>query len=130
MSTSDEYLDWLRELLAPMGHISIRRMFGGAGVQVDGHMIAIVVDETLWLKVDDGNRAEFESLDLPRFNYQRLGRTVAMNFYQPPEEALESPPEMLRWARSALGEALRSGAVARPKTVRTLNKRRHRPPRH
>lgn len=111
-TTSDEYLDWLRELLAPLGHTTIRRMFGGAGVQVDGHMIAIVVDETLWLKADDGNRAEFEVLELPRFHYQRLGKTVAMNFYQPPEEALESPPELLRWARSALAAALRSGSSA------------------
>ena len=102
-ATSNEDLDGLRELLAPLGRISIRRMFGGASVQVDGHMIAIVVDETLWLKVDDGNRAEFETLGLPRFYYERLGKTVAMNFYQPPEDALESTPEMLRWAKSALG---------------------------
>ena len=46
-TTSDEYLDWLRELLAPLGHTTIRRMFGGAGVEVDGHMFAIVVEETL-----------------------------------------------------------------------------------
>ena len=114
-TTGDAYLGWLRDLLAPLGRISIRRMFDGASVQVDGHMIAIAVDETLWLKVDDGNRAEFETLGLPRFYYERLGKTVAMNFYQPPEDALESTPEMLRWAKSALGAALRSGVAAKPR---------------
>jgi DNA transformation protein len=120
MSVSAGYLDWLRESLAPLGAITVRRMFGGAGVQVDGHMIGIVVDDTLWFKVDDGNRAEFETRNLPRFHYERLGKTVAMNFYQPPEEALESPPELLRWARSAFSAALRSGQVAR----RTRQRRR------
>ncbi|MDE2585460.1 MAG: TfoX/Sxy family protein, partial [Betaproteobacteria bacterium] len=65
MAVSREYLDYLLESLAPLGRVVAKRMFGGTGLFLDGLMFAIVIDDQLWLKADDRNRAEFTALDLP-----------------------------------------------------------------
>ncbi|HJW04818.1 MAG TPA: TfoX/Sxy family protein [Azospira sp.] len=114
MGVSREYVDYLLESLMPLGRVMAKRMFGGAGLFLDGLMFAIVIDDQLWLKADDANRAEFTALDLPPFTYQRQGKVTAMNFYRAPDEALDAPHALLPWARSAFGAALRGAAAKAP----------------
>ena len=47
MVASETYADFLREQLAPLGRLSLRRMFGKTGVFCDGVMLAMVRDNTL-----------------------------------------------------------------------------------
>lgn len=109
MSTSSEYLDYLRELFAPLGTIRSKRMFGGAGIYCDEIFFALVVSDVLYLKVDAENRAEFEREGLEPFSYEAQGRErVTMSYYRAPDEALDSPALMQPWARSALAAALRA----------------------
>lgn len=110
MAVSKEYLDYLLEILVPLGPVVGKRMFGGAGLYLDGRMFAIVVEDQLWLKADAENRGEFESRELPQFTYLRQGKPTAMGFYRAPDEALESAALLLPWARSAAGAALRAAA--------------------
>ena len=42
MREVDAFREWLRELLEPVGRVSVRRMFGGHGVYIDGLFVAIV----------------------------------------------------------------------------------------
>ena len=42
--------DWLHDLFEPVGPITIRRMFGGAGIYRDGIMFALVSDGEVYLK--------------------------------------------------------------------------------
>ena len=60
MATSTAEIDHLLELLAPLGAVTSRRMFGGWGLYVDGLMLAIVVDGEPLLKVDAMSREQFE----------------------------------------------------------------------
>lgn len=113
MAVSREYLDYLLESLGPLGRVVAKRMFGGAGLFLDGRMFAIVIDDQLWLKADSINRGEFTALELPAFTYQRQGKITAMNFYRAPDEALDAPHALLPWARSAFDAALRASAGKR-----------------
>ncbi len=80
-----------------------------------GSSSRIVIDDTLYLKTDDGNRAEFAALGLEPFVYtSRDGERTAMSYRRAPEEALENPDAMAHWLRSAMGASLRA-AAARPK---------------
>jgi len=45
MTASDSFADFLREQLAGVGHVTLRRMFGKTGVFCDGLMLAMVRDE-------------------------------------------------------------------------------------
>jgi DNA transformation protein len=109
MPVSRDYLDWLCELLAPLGTIRSKRMFGGAGLYCDELFFAIVIDDVLYLKANDESRADFEREGLEPFSYEAKGKRMSMSYYRAPDEALESPALMLPWARKALGAALRAG---------------------
>lgn len=108
MSFSLEFKEHLLDLLAPLGPVQAKRMFGGGGLYLDGTMFALVVDDVLYLKADDENRAEFEAMGAPPFTYERQGKTLALSYFQAPEECLDDPEDLLAWARSAWGAARRS----------------------
>lgn len=103
-----EFADYLKELFADLGPISVRKMFGGYGVYHDGLMFGLVDDDTLYLKADELSAAYFESKGLPRFEYQKGAKIVKMSYYLAPEEILENPEEALIWARRAYDAALRA----------------------
>ena len=48
MSGRDALAETLLELLAPLGPVQIRRMFGGSGVFLDGLMFGLVVGRLRW----------------------------------------------------------------------------------
>ena len=118
MKAHNEFVDHVLELCAPLGRVSARGMFGGHGIFLDGLMFAIVVDDTLYLKTDEQNVAEFKELDLEPFTYARKGKTASLNYYRAPEEALDAPHVMLPWARSAFSAVLRAH-VKKPATARS-----------
>ena len=53
--------------------MSVRRLFGGAGLYVDGVMFAILSKDVIYLKADDGTRAAFEREGCAPFSYQAKG---------------------------------------------------------
>ena len=59
MVASDSFAEFLREQLAPVGRVTMRRMFGKTGVFCDGLMFGMVTENMLYLRVDDHNRAAF-----------------------------------------------------------------------
>lgn len=107
---SDDFVDYVMELLGPFGTVGARRMFGGHGVYLDGLMFAIVFGDTLYLKADEMNRIEFEQARCEIFGYARKGKRATLNFFRAPEDAMESPERMLPWARTAYAAALRANA--------------------
>jgi hypothetical protein len=52
MVASDGYAEFLREQLAPLGRVTMRRMFGKTGVFCDGVMLGMVTENTLYFRVD------------------------------------------------------------------------------
>lgn len=123
MATSTAEIDHLLELLAPLGAVSARRMFGGWGLYVDGPMLAIVVDGELLLKVDEDSRAMFEQAGCRPFIYRARGREIPMSYWSVPDEALDSPDAMRPWALLAQQAALRK-PVGKPRRRRA---RKHPP---
>jgi DNA transformation protein len=110
-----DFIDYVTELLLPMGHIRCKRMFGGTGIYINDLFCAIVVADTLYFKGDALNEAEFRAEDCPQFTYLKEGVEFAMRYYQVPEQALDNSNEMLRWARLGLAAALRKSAGTKSK---------------
>jgi DNA transformation protein and related proteins len=115
MAPSADFLDFLNDQLRGLGHITTRRMFSGAGVYCDGMIFALILRDTLYFKVDDGNRGAFEAEGLQPFSYDGRGKRVELPYWQVPERLFDEPDEMLDWARGALGAARRAGERKKPK---------------
>jgi DNA transformation protein len=120
-SSASEFADHCAELLAPLGSVRKRRMFGGYGFYVDELFVALIVSERFYLKVDAQTRAAFEAAACVPFEYDSAGKTVSLGYFSAPEEAMESPPLMQPWARLALAAALRARAP-KPSAARAARK--------
>ena len=108
MVASNDFAEFLRDQLAPLGRITMRRMFGKTGVFCDGVMLGMVTDNTLYFRVDDQNRATFaEARDAPPLNYRKKGSTIDLSFWRAPERLFDEPDELVAWARLALAAARR-----------------------
>jgi DNA transformation protein len=117
MVVSDSFAEFLREQLAPLGRLTMRRMFGKTGVFCDGVMLGMVRDNTLYFRVDDENRVAFmEAESFPPLNYEKKGSTIDLFFWRAPERLFDEPDELVSWARAALAAA-RRGAVKRERTA-------------
>src|SRR5438128_12508152 len=104
MVASDGFSEFLREHLSPLGRVTMRRMFGKTGVFCDGLMFGMVTDDTLYLRVDDRNRAVFKEAECsPPLNYEKQGSTIDLSFWRAPERLFDEPDELVAWARAALG---------------------------
>jgi DNA transformation protein len=109
MVASDGFAEFLREQLAPLGRITMRRMFGKTGVFCDGSMLGMV--NTLYFRVDDDNRAAFkEAESFPPLSYEKKGGTIDLSFWRAPERLFDEPDELVAWARAALAAARRVAA--------------------
>lgn len=116
MAVSAAFLDHLSELLAGLGPLTVKKMFGGASLQVDGAAFALVFGETLYLKVDDENRAAFEAEGCSPFVFEmKDGRTGTLGYWSLPEGGLDDPDEAVRWARLGLEAAYRAKTPAKKK---------------
>ena len=119
MAKRSEFVDYLLEQLAALGEVSAKSMFGGWGIYHDGRMFALVADDTLYFKVDDANRADFEREGLQPFRYERTDREVAvMSYYQPPVAAIDDRDLLCSWARKGLEAATRAAEKKRAKPQR------------
>jgi DNA transformation protein len=82
----------------------------------DGVMLAMVLDNTLYFRVDDHNKADFaEAAALPPLNYAKQGETIDLAFWRAPERLFDEPDELVAWARLALAAARRVAAKGKRK---------------
>ena len=118
MVASASFAEFLREQLAQLGHVTLRRMFGKSGVFCDGVMLGMVTDNMLYLRVDDHNRETFrEAAAHPPLNYAKGGNTIDLSFWRAPERLFDEPDELVAWAQAAL-EAARRVAAQRGRATR------------
>jgi DNA transformation protein len=124
LANSPDFIAHVLELMQGAGAPSARAMFGGHGLYLDGIIVGIVIADVLYLKTDDETRPKFVARDLPHFEYKtKKGVIEGTSYYQPPEEALESPAAMREWLRLALGAALRAAAKRSARPARASTKR-------
>ena len=120
MAYETTFGEWVHEHLAGLGPVTIKRMFGGAAVYVDGLIIALLDDGVVWLKADEQNEPALREAGSRQFTYpMKDGRMMAMAYWSLPDPAVDDPDEAVRWARLSLDAAFRKAAaktVRKPKT--------------
>ena len=104
---SESFHAFALEQLGRVLPVTSRKMFGGVGIYSETHFFALMDDDTLYLKVDDSNRADFEARGLRPFQpFGEGGET--MQYYPVPEDVLEAPDALRLWADKALDVARRA----------------------
>ena len=120
MPVSQEFRNHVAELLKPIGAIGVRGMFGGAGIYSGDTMFALIADDTLYFKTDDGNRAAFSAEGCGPFTFKSgSGRKVSTSYWLVPPKLMDEPDALVAWAREALAAA-RRGRQGRPIAARPI----------
>jgi DNA transformation protein and related proteins len=101
--------DFLIDLFAGFGPVTIRRMFSGFGISADGINFALALRAGLFLRADDETIPQFEAEGSKPFQYQTRARTVTVaSYWQLPERLYDDPEALTDWARAALAAAQRA----------------------
>jgi DNA transformation protein len=128
MAVSESLVALLHEQLEPLGGITFRRMFSGAGVYCDGVIFGLILRDALHFKVDDGNRAAYEAEGMEPFSYEAQGKVRQIGAYwRVPERLFDESDEMIEWARAALAAGRRAAAdkpVRKPRADKPARKSR------
>jgi DNA transformation protein and related proteins len=123
--------EFVRELFAQFRPVTVRRMFGGAGISADGLTFALVFDGAIYLKVDEASIPDFQREGSKPFVYTRakspgkIGR-ASLSYWRLPERLYDDPEELAVWAARALAIAERKKFVPRKRAVRKAPTRRGR----
>lgn len=116
MAASASFIEYVSDLFSPFGEITIRKMFGGAGVYCNGAIFAILDDDSIWFKVDDVTRETFEAEGLAPFEIEMNGKAGTMSYYNAPDEIFDDADALRHWTELALGAAARNKKPKKKKT--------------
>lgn len=97
MAVDTNYLKYVMELVAPLGDVTSRAMFGGYGIFHEGAMFALIAGSTLFFKVDNSNRAAYEHAGSRQFK--------PMPYWEVPADILENTADLHQWANLSIGIA-------------------------
>jgi DNA transformation protein len=115
--------DFLIDLFADFGPVTVRRMFSGYGISADGTNFALALRAGLYFRADEVTIPQYESEGSKPFQYQTRAKTVTVNSYwQLPARLFDDTEELSAWARAALAAAQRAALKKRPKTRKAAKK--------
>jgi DNA transformation protein len=113
LAVSSEYLEYVLEQLAGLGGVRVIRMFGGIGLYQDQRFFGIITStDTLYFKVNDANRGDYEARGMSAFRPPSR-REISMSYYEVPADTLEDSDECVAWARKSVAAAASRPAVKR-----------------
>src|SRR6201995_2446745 len=108
--------EFLIDLFSDFGPVTIRPMFSGFGISVDGVNFAMALRAGLYFRADDVTIPRFKAEGSKPFQYQTRAKTVVVNSYwQLPARLFDDTEELSQWARAALAAAQRAAVKKRPK---------------
>ena len=125
MAVDTGLVAWVSEALEPLGHVTIRRMMGGATFYLDGVIFAIGLEDRLYSKADADTAAQWDAAGCEKLSFEdRNGRQASLNYRAAPDDVYDDPEMMGEWARLALQAGVRAAAAkaARPASPRARRK--------
>jgi len=115
--------DFLTDLFADFGPVTIRKMFSGYGISADGINFALALRAGLFFRADEATIPQFEAEGSKPFQYQTSTKTVTVNSYwELPARLFDDSEELSAWARAALAAAQRAALRKRPKARKAAKK--------
>lgn len=107
MKKNSPYLNYvLHDLLAGIEGITSKSMFGGISLYQYGIIFGIIIEDTLYFKVDDSNKQRYIELDSQPFTYtSKNNKTVQMPYWIVPEEILEDSDTLRDWVDASIAIA-------------------------
>jgi DNA transformation protein and related proteins len=97
-----EFHEYVVDLFSAFGPVTVKRMFGGAGIYHKDRMFGLIGGDRIYLKANDETRPAFEAEGSKPFAFQmKGGESVMTGYFELPSRLLDDPDELAKWARNA-----------------------------
>jgi DNA transformation protein and related proteins len=126
VSVSADFLAYVLEQLGALSGVSSRRMFGGAGLYSDEFFFGLIMDDVLYLRVDDSNREDYSSRGMAQFRPYADRPLLSINYYEIPPDVLEDAAELVSWAGRSVAVAMAAPAKTGKKATGRQRRSRRR----
>jgi len=100
------YLDFVSEKLADIEELTIKKMFGGAGLFSGGKMFALIYEDVLYFKVDSSNKGDYIEKSSSQFSPPFGKRRMNMPYYEVPADIFDNEDKIIEWAERSVEIAL------------------------
>lgn len=106
MSASNEFVEYVLDLLSPLEGITTSRMFGGVLLKVEGKQLGVLFRDTVYFKVTDAQlQKRYKSEGSKQFTYTRKDKkdpVVIKNWWSVPDRAMDNSEEFVQLAEEVL----------------------------
>lgn len=101
MAVDEGYKDYVVDQLGKLGFVTVKKMFGGAGIYYDGLIFGLLAGDILYFKVDDSNKLDYVRAGMEPFQ-PFDDKPMVMSYYEVPVDILENRELLAEWAKRAL----------------------------
>jgi DNA transformation protein len=107
--SSSGFVNYVLDVLSPIGNIKAQKMFGGYGISMNGIFFGIISDDILYFKVDTSNQANYESYGSKPFLYEKSdGKKIVMSYWEVPVDLLENSDKLSELVKASVNIAIRA----------------------
>ena len=107
------YVEYILDLLSPLGSITSKAMFGGYGIYKDSIIVAIIANDELYFKVDSTNQPQYEKLGSTPFTYVANSKRTTMSYWKVPIEIMEDESQLSAWLEQSYDISLKNKKKSR-----------------
>ncbi|MGQ1788422.1 TfoX/Sxy family protein [Saccharicrinis sp. GN24d3] len=100
MAVSNDFIQYVLDQLSGWGNVQVKRMFGGAALYQEELAFGMIMNDEVYLKVDETNRAKFEETGSTQLKPFKNNKTV-LSFYNVPPDVFEDADEFTEWAKES-----------------------------
>lgn len=101
MAVSENFKEYVVDQLGKLGYVTVKKMFGGAGIYYDGLIFGLLADDILYFKVDDSNKSDYVTAGMKPFKPFE-DKPMLMPYYEVPVDILENREQLAECAKKAL----------------------------
>ncbi len=124
MAVSESYREFVLEQLKRIQSVTWRKMFGGVGIYSGDAFFALLDNDTLFFKVDDQTRPDYESRGSKPFQPFGSGSPPMRGYFELPADILEDPDLLGIWMHRSMNIASRPKASKKPRAKHSNSKTR------
>jgi DNA transformation protein len=122
MPVSRQFHEFVIDQLGAVRAVSSRRMFGGVGFYAGEWFFAIASDDTLYFKVSDQTRPDYEREGMKPFAPFADDARPMRGYYEVPARVLEDSEQLAEWMQRAISVAA-SRALKTPRRTASRPRR-------
>ena len=101
MAVGESFKEYVVDQLGKLGYVTVKKMFGGAGIYYDSLIFGLLADDVLYFKVDDSNKSDYERAGMKPFQ-PFDDKPMVMPYYEVPVDILENRELLADWAMKSL----------------------------